>query len=660
MSALRPAALLGAVAVVCLCAGEETNGVSAELSREIGHALEEMHMTRRAPDDFISRRAFTNLLDACDARHMVFLAGDVAEFAKSRDKLDDMFKAGDFSFARRVRERYRMRLKECTAFATNALAGARHPVGNPSAYVFDRSHEPWPQDDAARDAIWSARLASEALVRPASSLVRSYADALETEMKRGEDAADEDFIMSVVSAYDAHTMYLSPKMRGLLEAQLKLSLCGVGAQWTAKDGGGVFTHIIPGGPLAKDGRVAAGDRLVAVSSNGDGAFTRVAGLGDLELVALFSGKEGTSISLEVEHADGRSEVVTVKRERIEVADLAASSQTVETPAGRLGYLRLPSFYVTAPSKGGAPRSSSEDVRRELRKLREAGVKGVLFDLRGNSGGSLDDAVKIIGMFVGGGPAVRMTGHAGEVALDVLGGVVECDTPLVVLVSRESASAGELVPATLQDTGRAVVVGDRTVGKGTAQSVVPLEALEGAALVVTEGRFYRITGGSTQLRGVEPDIALPCFASYWKGEEGLAHPVEWNEIAPVPFQKSWDMDRFVPELRTASMARRAAGSVAWKRHERLVGWAKECNERTSAPLAHDAHKAMRARDDAVDAESERLEREGFDPARRAADAALDEALNILADLVRLSAGRALPKPQADALDGSGLFEGLDDD
>ena len=149
MSALRPAALLGTVAVVCLCAGAETNGVSAELSREIGHALEEMHMTRRAPDDFISRRAFTNLLDACDARHMVFLAGDVAEFAKSRDKLDDMFKAGDFSFARRVRERYRMRLKECTAFATNALAGALHPVGNPSAYVFDRSHERWAQD--ARD-----------------------------------------------------------------------------------------------------------------------------------------------------------------------------------------------------------------------------------------------------------------------------------------------------------------------------------------------------------------------------------------------------------------------------------------------------------------------------------------------------------------------------
>ena len=654
---MHTAALLYAMAAACHGADAATNAAHAELAQEVCRVLESTHMSRRAPDDVISRRAFTNLLEMCDARHMVFLADDVAEFAKSQDKLDDFFKAGDFSFARRVRRKYRERLKECTTFATNALARAQRPAGNPSTYLFDRSKEPWPSNADARNAIWLTRLASESIFRPAASLSRAYVDTLEAEMKRGEDAVDEDFVMSLVSVYDAHTLYLSPKTSGLLEAQLKLSMCGVGAQWTEKDGSLVFTRLISGGPLAKSGRVSVGDRLVAVSPKGDGAFTRVAGMRSIDLVSLFNGKAGEPISLEIEHADGKSEVVTIKRERIEIADLAASSKTVETPSGRLGYLRLPSFYVTAPSSNGTLRSSSVDVRTELRKLKKADVKGVLFDLRGNSGGSLDDAVKIIGMFVGSGPAVRMTGHAGEVALDVLGGSIECDTPLVVLVSRDSASAGELVPATLQDTGRAVVAGDRTVGKGTAQTVIRLESHEGAALVVTEGRFYRITGGSTQIKGVEPDIPLPCLASFWKGEEGLPYPVEWNEIASVPFKKSWDMERFVPELRKASAARRAAGNAAWKRHEQLVGWAKEEAYRKTVPLERKARKTLRAHDDAVDDELERLESKGFDPAHREADAALDEALNILADLVRLNAGRPMPK-QESTQDESGLFDGLD--
>ena len=658
---MHSAALLCAMAATCLGASTntntKTNAVHVELAEEVCRVLENTHMSRRAPDDVISRRAFTNLLEMCDARHMVFLADDIAEFAKSQDKLDDFFKAGDFSFARRVHKRYRERLKECTVFATNALVRAQRPSGKPTKYVFDRSKEPWPSTVDARNEIWLTRLASETLVRPAASVSRAYVDELEAEMKRGEDADDEDFVMSLVTVYDAHTMYLSPKMSGLLEAQLKLSMCGVGAQWTEKEGSVVFTRLIPGGPLAKDGRVVAGDRLVAVSPKGDGVFTRVAGLRTLDIVALFNGKAGESISLEIEHADGKSEMITIKRERIEIAELAASSQTIETPSGRLGYLRLPSFYVTAPSSNGTFRSSSEDVRAELRKLKEAKVKGVLFDLRGNSGGSLDDAVKIIGMFVGSGPAVRMTGHAGEVALNVLGGGIECDTPLVVLVSRDSASAGELVPATLQDTGRAVVAGDRTVGKGTAQTVISLESHKGASLVVTEGRFYRITGGSTQIKGVKPDIPLPCLASFWEGEEGLPYPAEWNEIAAVPFKKSWDMERFIPELRKASKARRAAGSDAWKRHVRLVGWAKAESKRTSVPLSRKAHKKMRAHDDAVEDELERLERKGFDPAHREADAALDEALNILADLVRLNAGRPMPK-QESTQDESGLFDGLD--
>ena len=190
MNAMHSAALLCAVTSACLGAGVATNTVHAKLAEEVCRVLEATHTSRHAPDDVISRRAFTNLLEMCDGRHMVFLADDIAEFAKSQDKLDDFFKAGDFSFARRVRRKYRERLKECTTFATNALARAQRPAGNPSTYLFDRSKEPWPNNADARNAIWLTRLASETIFRPAASLSRAYVDALEAEMKRGEDVED--------------------------------------------------------------------------------------------------------------------------------------------------------------------------------------------------------------------------------------------------------------------------------------------------------------------------------------------------------------------------------------------------------------------------------------------------------------------------------------
>ena len=256
----------------------------------------------------------------------------------------------------------------------------------------------------------------------------------------------------------------------------------------------------------------------------------------------------------MEHADGRRGDYTLKRDKINLDSEAASSSVVpsaDKSAPKLGYLRLQSFYVSAPTgKDDKPRSSCEDMAERLRELAKAKVDGVLLDLRGNGGGSLHDAVRIIGLFVRSGPAVQLTTAAGTVPVDVVPDETVCDTPVVVLVDGLSASASELVSGTLQDLGRAVVAGDvQTVGKGTAQTSVDLAETDNGGegtILVTNGKFYRVTGSSTQFKGVASDIVLPSASPDSIREEDLDYPLPWDEIGRAPHEKAWDLDKFIPE------------------------------------------------------------------------------------------------------------------
>lgn len=688
----RAATFLAFAVAALSCFGEDSlEGRYTNLATSVCESLKILHATRRAPDDVISRRAFTNLLDGCDFERMVFSAEDVAEFAKSMDLLDDMFAKGDFSFAFRVHRLYRERLSERVTFATNILANARFRFAGGTC-TYDRQDAQWPRAGREKDELWRTWIESQVLdilasdekgdaSAAAKSVAQMYLDMLETETGRGPETPYDDFIDAIVSAYDAHSAYMTPVMHKMFATQMSLTMCGIGLQWVLKDGVIKVTRVMPNGPAAKDGRIHAGDRIVGVASKGTNEIVRVAGMKESDILPLFQGENGEPVTIEVEHANGAKGKYTIRRGALEMEDEAASSKVVEVDVAgskrKVGYLRLPSFYATAPSRGNGFRSSSEDVRVELCKLKEAGVSGVLFDLRGNPGGSLDDAVKIIGLFVRSGPGVRMKGIGGEVTLPLLEGTVECETPLVVLTSHTSASAGELVPATLQDYGRAVIVGDEhTFGKGTDQAVAELNTIadpEAAlaairageqpesigALAVTEGRFYRITGGSTQLRGVEADIVVPSIRYDNDGESGLKYPLPWNTIASVPFERCWDLEKFVPELRAASEARRAK-SAKWKRHEDFVRRSQELVTRKFVSLDRALRQKQKKSDEEIYDEMNRLDMEGFNPEKRDADAVLDEGLNILADLVRLNGGRTLPPAKARKGVAAGMFESLDDD
>ena len=670
--------------VLCVAAASAicTAASAVEMERTAGAVcdlLERVHVSHRAPDDVISRRAWTNLLESCDRLRMTFLSSDIARFEKQETSLDDMFRKGDLSFAADVRSTYLKRLEARTAFATNFLATAAFDFSKKGRWATDRHDAAWPATVAAADRLWKAKLRNDTLAaflacetggvkKAAAKVSKRLVDALERERRRGAETVTNDFLSAIASSYDAHTAYLSPALSNSLMGEMSLSMCGIGAEWTPEDGGVLLKRIIPGGPLAKDGRISVGDKLVAVSPKADGRFTSLDGVSSVEGASLFFGEKDAPMTLEVEHADGRHGVYTLKRARVSLDSEAASSSVVPatskgTPS--LGYLRLQSFYVSAPSgKDGKPRSSCEDVAERLRELAKAKVGGVLLDLRGNGGGSLHDAVKIIGLFVRSGPAVQLTGVGDTMPVDIIPGETVCETPLVVLVDGMSASASELVSATLQDLGRAVVAGDvQTVGKGSAQSSVDLSTMtetggEGT-LLVTRGKFYRVTGSSTQFKGVASDIVLPSVSMESIREENLDYPLPWDEISAVPYEKAWDLDRFIPELRTSSEARRSK-SGKWKRHARFVRLAAKCEKRTANSLEINARRRQIAEEKSVRNETLRLMDDGFNPAKRGADPVLDEGLNILADLVRLNGGRTLPAAKAPApASEEGLFDSLDD-
>ena len=645
------------------------------LARTTYSTLGEGHLWRQVPNDMISHRAWTNLLESCDGDHMVFHAADIAEFEKSIDKLDDALRTGDFSFARRVRDVFRQRLAERTAFATNLLATTTFDFTGNGTYAYAREKAPWPAAGVARDALWTARLTGEVLdewlscetggVKRAVAEVRKhYLNQLKEARRQKTSELYNEFIAAIVSAYDAHSLYLTPPQYDVFRSQMDLTLCGIGAEWVLKDGVSRIKRVLPGGPLAKDGHVKAGDFIVGVAPKGDGKIQKLAGKSESEIVPLFRGKKGSKITLEVKHANGETKQYTLVRDDVPMTDEAASSKVVEMDiAGqkrKVGYLHLPSFYSSIAAHGKTMRTCSEDLRVELQKLKKANVCGVLFDLRGNNGGSLDDAVKVVGLFVRSGPAVRMRGAGGDTALPVPYDSVVCEVPMIVLTSRGSASAGELVPGTLQDLGRAIIVGDtRTFGKGTAQTVTPLGGKNAGALIITDGRFYRVTGASTQFKGVASDILLPsgCDEELFKGERGLNFPLPWDEMEPSDFTPSWDLNKFIPELKKASAAR-LAKNPAWTKHMKFVKDCEETVSRTEMSLNKVTRQAQLDRQEAVEDELERFQDEGFDPMKRDKDVVLDEGLNILADLIRLNGGRTLP--MAKPLEVKGLLDDLDDD
>jgi carboxyl-terminal processing protease len=519
--------------------------------------LQEGHVTKPMIGDEISRRLFHRFLKDLDPGKVYFLKSDIDEFKKHETELDDMLLKGDISFAytvyNRFLERVTQRLKLIDQLVdTKFDFTVKEYLDTDSAKIEYAANE---QELADR---WRKRVKLDLLRErvsekplPEAEARKKVRDRYNTFARRMKQLDNFDlleiYLSSLAASLDPHGAYMSPNTLDDFEISMRLQLQGIGAVLREENGQTIVVEVVPGGAASKDGRLKANDKIIAVAP-GNGNYVDVVDMKLRDTVKLIRGPKGTKVELKVVPAGKLEPVVyMLTRQQIEMKSQAARYEIIEDGKKangkpfRIGVIDLPSFYAASPGKdGGEVKSASKDVERILKDLTAKGVDGVILDMRGNPGGFLTEAVALAGLFIDQGPVVQVKAPGARVKrLDDPEKGTAYDGPLMVLVSRSSASASEIVAATLQDYGRALIVGDTaTHGKGTVQSVVDLGDYDKrpgklGALRLTIQQFYRVNGDSTQNRGVLSDIVLPSLSEYLSTpEKDMEHALAFDRVKAV--------------------------------------------------------------------------------------------------------------------------------
>ena len=575
-------------------------GASAEVSTPIeagqvgsivSKLLEERHYNARRLDEAMAKEMLKNYLNALDYNHVFFLQSDIDGFQHFTTELNNDLIVGDVKPAVEIYQVYSNRVEQACV-TIKELVTEDYRFDENDALILDRHESPWPATAAEQRALLRQRVKYELLEERLNKekhdealkiITRRYDRILRSLHENDFDTIVEIYLNSLAMLYDPHTAYLAPHAAEDFAIAMRLSLSGIGAVLQSEDGYAKIVSIVPGGPADLDNRLKVNDRVAGVAQ-GDGPMMDVVDMKLNKVVEQIRGKKGTSVRLKIIPADApdpstRNEI-SLTRDEIKLTEQEAKAKIIEksTPLGstlHLGYIDLPSFYQD-PTAGADTKSSSRDIRKLLLKLRDEKVDGLILDLRRNTGGSLPEVINMTGLFIDEGPVVQVKdpqGHIG-VGRDQEHGVT-FDKPMLVLVTRVSASASEIMAAALQDYGRAIIVGDhQTFGKGTVQQVVDLDQLLPKKRAGTTGsnelkltiqKFYRVSGGSTQSRGVIPDIVLPSPLDAVKiGENHLPHFLLYDEIQPVSIHRWSQTVPPVDELR-----RLAAGRVAQNPEYRYI-------------------------------------------------------------------------------------------
>ena len=655
----------------------------------------------RALDDALSQEVFKRYLEALDPGKMFLTAGDVATVAGYRTTLDDAIKAGKVDPAWAIFALYRKRADERIAYSRELLKRDFDFSGN-ERYEYDREDVPWAADAAALDALWlqsvkndwlRLKLAGKKPDEIRKTLDKRYANMAKsvTELK-GEDVFGS-FMNAYAGSIDPHTDYFTPRGAENFNLSMSLSLEGIGAVLQKQDDVVAIREIVPGGPASLTGTLKAGDRIVAVGQGTSGEMKDVVGWRIDDVVALIRGPAKSQVRLDVIPAeallDSKPQRLLITRAKVRLEDQAARVETITTPGAtprRIGVIKLPGFYMDFEARREGRKdyaSATRDVEKLLAQLRASRVDGVVLDLRNNGGGSLTEAVELTGLFIDKGPVVQVRESGGRVSVDQdREPGVAWDGPLAVLVNRGSASASEIFAGAIQDYGRGLVIGETTFGKGTVQNIVDLDRWPAAEqarfgqVKLTIAQFFRVSGSSTQHRGVVPDVAFPASVDASEyGESTYENAIPWTRIAEVPHTRYGNFAPIVPRLATQHQAR-VAGDVEfgwWKedvarfREETAKKWVslneaerraerdkfearRKHREEERKRLGLDEDPLLAARSDdglqaserniAEDAARERAARNRIDPLMRESAAILGDAIGLLQSDARL-AGEVLP-------------------
>jgi carboxyl-terminal processing protease len=529
----------------------------------VSKVLKRYHYRRHTLDDDLAAEILKSYVDSLDPNRVFFLRADVDGFSDLyATRLDDDVRKGDLNPAYSIFKTYRQRLESAISYALSRLDQG-FDFSLVESYQIDREEAAWPLSLADRQDLWRKRIKNDFLVlrlagKTDEDIQETLINRYQGQLRRAQQIDSDDIVQLYINAYagslEPHTGYMLPHNAENFDISMSLSLEGIGAVLGSEDEYTEIKEVVTGGPADLSGQLDAGDRILGVAQGEKGKMDDVIGWRLQDVVNLIRGPKGSTVRLSVlpadQGADGTPREVVLVRDKIKLEEQAAKQSVIEDIPGleglRIGVIEVPTFYrdFRAASMGEKDfRSTTRDVRRLLLELMEKKVDGVVVDLRNNGGGSLTEATALTGLFIPQGPVVQIRDYRGDVDLEldsdpeqVYGG------PLAVLVNRNSASASEIFAGAIQDYGRGIVIGEPTFGKGTVQQLIELgNYLAGnqdiGRLRMTIAQFFRVNGGSTQHKGVMPDIGFPTVSEPDYGERSLDNALPWDSIRPATFDRT---------------------------------------------------------------------------------------------------------------------------
>ncbi len=560
----------------------------------VGQILTQGHFSPKEINDDFSREVFNKYFEELDAEKNIFLQGDIKSLQKYSTKIDDEIKGAPVQFFQQAGKIFNKRAEEVTFIYKDILAKPFDFTVKES-FNADTKTISFPTSEQERKEQWRKRLkyltlqrytdlldAREAnkdnkdfTVKTDAELEKEARERVKVTMDRifdryrvkfNDDEKFSVYINTITSMMDPYTEFFPPVDKRYFDEQLSGSFYGIGAQLSYEEGNIKITSVLPGGPAHKSGEVEVGDVIVKVGQ-GDAPPVELTGFEVTDAVKIIRGAKGTEVRITLRKKDGSLHPVSLIRDKIVQDETFVRSAIVNEGTSRIGYIFLPEFYANFEDPQG--RRSSVDVANEVKKLKEENIDGIVIDLRNNGGGSLYDVIQIAGLFIDQGPIVQVKDREGQpqVMRDRDGGVLY-DGPLAVMVNEFSASASEIFAAAMQDYGRAVIIGSTsTYGKGTVQRPIGLDPSNLLAsnsdlgsLKLTLQKFYRVSGGSTQLKGVVPDIVVPTFYEYLKfRERDNPGALPWDEISKASY-KTWKPGYDLNDVTRSGRARVSADSV----------------------------------------------------------------------------------------------------
>ncbi len=582
-----------------------------EVATTVARMLESAHFSRTRLNDEVqpgitqARQALDRYFELLDYNRLFFNQQDIEEFTTNHgDSLQNDIMLGSLSPVFAIYDRFLDRVRTRVG-KIESLLDREFAFESDRTTPINRDKEPWPADEAAADKLWQDRIEVELLQAilaeraleeakakrtesdnddktpeaglpertPREQVLRRYQRLLKSLEEETREEQASTFLSALAQSYDPHSEYMSQRALDNFKIQLGLSLVGIGAELRSEDGYAKIQRLVPGGPAERAGDLKVNDRIVAVAQ-GNGEFEDVVDMKLDRVVERIRGKKGTTVRLQVLRATSadpsKFEVVTIVRDEVKLKDEEAKAQMIESTdengrATKIGYITLPSFYANTDRRNGPIKSTTDDVSALLKRLKREGIEGLIIDLRRDTGGSLDEAVRLTGLFIPPGPVVQQKDTNGNInVMNDRSSSALWEGPLIVLMNRLSASASEIFAGALQDYGRAIIVGDeQSFGKGTVQTLIDVDrymplfakARNSGAVKLTIQKFYRVKGGSTQLRGVASDIVLPSLTDLPDvGEGALRNPLDYDE---VPARKFTPVDRVadvLPLLSAKSAAR----------------------------------------------------------------------------------------------------------